>query len=69
MPKLLIEICPREPRASACLMDGREVSSDKAVAAALADCCKSGDCQDACEYVRDRRGVEFRIVARNAAGA
>lgn len=68
MPRLIIEICPAEPCASACLMDGREVSEDSAVADALADCRASGDCQPACEYVRDTLGVDFRIVARNAAG-
>lgn len=69
MARLIIEICPHEPRASACLGSGESVSADSEVAEALADCCASGDAQDACEYVRDRLRPEFRIVARNAAGA
>lgn len=68
MPALIIEICPHEPRASACLMNGAEVTTDSKVRDALADCRASGDCEPACEYVRDAMGVEFRIVARNAAG-
>ena len=67
--QLKIEICPNEPRASAYLADGREVSADPRIAAHLADCRASGDVQPACEYVRDSLGVEFRILARNAAGA
>jgi hypothetical protein len=27
-PKLIIEICPAEPRASACLVNGEDVSAD-----------------------------------------
>lgn len=67
-PKLIIEICPREPRASACLMSGDEVSSDAEVSAHLADCTRSGDNEEACRYVVRHVGVEFRTVARNAAG-
>lgn len=66
---LIIEICPREPRASACLADGRDVSADPRISAALADCRASGDCQPACEHVRDAIGVDFRIIARDASGA
>lgn len=68
MAQLIIEICPREPRASACLMNGESVSSDPDVARDLADCTRSGDCEPACLYVLEQVGVEFRIVARNAAG-
>lgn len=68
MPALIIEICPREPRASACLMNGESYWSDQDVANDMRDCNASGDCQPACEYVRDVLGVEFRIIARNAAG-
>ncbi|MEN3144594.1 hypothetical protein ABDF71_21630 [Ochrobactrum sp. WV_118_8] len=68
MPKLIIEICPHEPRASICTMDGLPVSCDPVLSAHVMDCTASGDCQPACEYVRDVIGVEFRIVARNAAG-
>lgn len=67
-PKIIIEICPQEPRASACLMSGEEVSTDAEVSAHLADCTRSGDCEDACRYVVRHVGVEFRIVARNFAG-
>ena len=68
MAKLIVEICPREPRASACLINGEEVSADGEVARDLADCTRSGDCEPACLYVLDHVGVEFRIVARNADG-
>lgn len=69
MPKLIIEISPREPRASACLMNGASVAEDSEVAEAFADCLGSGDAQPACDYVRDHLGVDFRIVAMNEAGA
>jgi hypothetical protein len=65
--QLIIEICPSEPRASACLMNGDAVSSDPDVAEHLSDCTRSGDCEDACRYVVRHVGVEFRIMARNAA--
>lgn len=68
MSKLIVEICPYEPRTSACLMSGDEVSADTEVSAHLADCNASGDCEDACLFVLRHVGVEFRIVARNAAG-
>lgn len=68
MAQLIIEICPREPRASACLIDGQEVSADEQVASDLADCTRSGDCEPACEYVLEHVGVEFRIIARNDQG-
>jgi hypothetical protein len=68
MTKLIIEICPREPRTSACLMNGDEVSADPQVAQDLADCNRSGDCEPSCLYVLDHVGVEFRIVAKNAQG-
>ncbi len=67
-PRLIIEICPAEPRTSPCLMDGSEVSADPEVSESLADCNRSGDCEPACEYVLRHVGVEFRIVARDAAG-
>ena len=69
-PRLIIEICPHEAvaDASACLPNGKPVSDDPDITEALADCCRSGDCQPACEYVRDVVGVEFRIVVRNAKG-
>ena len=67
-PGLIIEICPAMGNASPCLPNGKEVSEDEDIAGHLADCRRSGDCQPACEYVRDHIGVEFRIVARNAQG-
>lgn len=69
MPRLIIEISPDEPRASACLMDGSEVTADIEVYRAMRDCIKGGDAEPACTYVRDQLGVEFRIVAKDAAGA
>lgn len=66
-PRLCIEICPREPRATACLIDGSEVSSDPQVAQDLADCARSGDCEPACRFILEHVGVEFRIIARNPA--
>lgn len=68
MAKLIIEVCPREPRASVCLMSGADVSHDPEVSEHLADCRRSGDCEEACRFVLDHVGVEFRTVARNAAG-
>lgn len=64
---LIIEICPNEPRASMCLQSGASVRGSEYEADIL-DCCASGDCEPACNYVRDHVGVEFRIVARNATG-
>ena len=64
-PRLIISLSPAEPATSACLPDGREVTEDSAVREALEDCNASGDCQPACEYVRDEIGVDWRIVARN----
>jgi len=68
MPQVIIQICPREGLASPCLMNGESIHTDDAIAEAFADCVKSGDCEPACEYVRDNIKVDFRIVARNAAG-
>lgn len=65
-PRIIIGICPREPRATACLMNGEDVSSDAEVAQHLADCNRPGDCQQACLYVLNHVGVEFRIIARSA---
>lgn len=64
---LIIEICPNEPRASMCLANGESVRGSDYESDVL-DCCASGDCQPACEHIREHVGVEFRIVARNAAG-
>lgn len=65
---IIIEICPREPRTSACLPDGRDISADPAIASHMADCRASGDCEPACEYVRDIIGVDWRIIARQPDG-
>lgn len=68
MSKLIIEICPREPRASACLTSGDEVTADPEVCAHLDDCTRPGDCAGACHFVLSHVGVDFRTVACNAAG-
>jgi hypothetical protein len=49
-------------------MSGEEISTDPAVAFDWADCARSGDCEQACRYVIDHVGVEFRTVARNDKG-
>jgi hypothetical protein len=67
-PQIIIEICPDEPRATACLMDGSEIATDPDILSDIKDCTKSGDCQEACEFIRDQIGVEFRIVARDQSG-
>ena len=64
MAEYIIEICPFEPYADICDMNGESVANDPDIA----DCRASGDCEPACTYVRDSLGVEFRIVARNSAG-
>lgn len=65
---IIIEICPNEPRTSACLADGGEISSNAEIAQDFADCRASGDNEEACRYVLRVHKPEFRIVARNAAG-
>lgn len=67
-PQLIIEICPREPRASACLINGDEIETDPDILQHLEDCNRSGDCEPACRYILEQLGVEFRIVALNASG-
>jgi len=62
--EFIIEICPHEPRASICGTNGESVANDSDIA----DCRASGDCEPACLHVLNQRGVEFRIIARNAAG-
>ena len=62
--EFIIEICPHEPRASICDMNGESVANDSDIAG----CRASGDVEEACLYVLNQRGVEFRIIARNAAG-
>ena len=61
--RYIVEICPIEPRASICGMNGESVDSHQEIA----DCRASGDCQPACEYVLSL-GVQFRIVARDDSG-
>lgn len=63
----IIEICPNEGSAQGCTMSGdgllgTEFESD------IMDCNKSGDCEPACEFVRDQLKPEFRIVAKDANG-
>lgn len=64
---IIMEICPREPRASACLATGENIIGSDYEADIL-DYTASGDAEPACAYVRDSIGVDFRIVARNASG-
>jgi hypothetical protein len=59
---MIIEICPHEPRATACTQDPQDV-------AALMDCTRPGDVQEACEFVLNQVDVEFHIIARNSEGA
>lgn len=62
--EFIIEICPNEPRASICGMNGESVANDSDITG----CRASGDVEPACLHVLNQRGVEFRIIARNAAG-
>ena len=62
--RYIIELCPHEPRASIYSMNGESVGQDPDIA----DCRASGDVEPACLYVLNHRGVNFRIIARNAAG-
>ena len=64
---LIILVSPAEPLAEICTSDGESVIGSEWESDIL-DCTRSGDCQSACEYVRDHIGVEFRIVAKNSAG-
>lgn len=61
--KFIIEVSPREPRASICGLNGESVANDPDVI----DCCAPGDAEPACRYLLGL-GIEFRIVARNALG-
>ena len=65
---LIIEICPHEGRASMCLANGESVVGSD-YWPDIEDCTSGGDCEPACAYVRDHIGVDFRVIARNAAGA
>ncbi len=62
----IIEICPHEPRASACTQDGAEIRTHELFQDWL-DCNASGDAEEACKYVLSL-GVDFRIVARTPSG-
>ena len=64
---LIIEICPCEPRASACLANGESIIGS-VFESDMLDCTASGDAEPACAYVRDQIGIDFRIIARNAGG-
>ena len=59
MAMITIEICPREPRASVAIWVKESHENP------LLDCTGPGDAQPACEYVRDKIGVVFQIVAIN----
>lgn len=61
--KFIIEVSSREPRASICGIYGESVATDPDVA----DCRASGDVEPACRHLLGL-GIEFRIVAQNAAG-
>lgn len=67
MTNLIIEICPREPRSEVILINGESVAGSD-FEQDLIDCTGPGDAQNACEYILDQIGVEFRIVAQNSAG-
>ena len=62
---LVIELVGED--VSICLTNGQEVSVDEEVSTALAHCRASGDVEEACAYVRDHLGVDFRTIARNEA--
>lgn len=66
--RLEIEICPHELRTSAYMSDGESIKRDSDIGQDMADCVASGDCQPACEYVRDVHKPAFRITARNPSG-
>ena len=60
-PHYIIELIGED--VTICDMNGESVANDPDIA----DCRASGDVEPACQYVRDSLGVEFRIVACNAA--
>ena len=60
MKNLIIEI--QSTYAGICTMEGESIIGSKWESDVL-DCTTSGDCWDACEYVLDHVGVEFRTVA------
>ena len=62
--KFIVEICPFEGRASACWPNGTRIRQTSQLGEDLADCCKSGDCQDACEYVIAAYAIEWSIVRK-----
>lgn len=62
---IIIEICPREGLAIACLDNGESIIGSEHESD-FADCVKSGDCEPACAYIRDNLKPEFRIVARDS---
>jgi hypothetical protein len=64
---LVIQICPHEPMSCMSLLNGESVRGSE-YEADLRDCIKTGDCQQACEYVLDHIGVTFCIVAKDGSG-
>lgn len=47
---------------STCKMNGEEIGKSLRLYSDLEDCSKSGDCQEACEYVLKNHKPEFRTV-------
>jgi len=64
---LICEICPQAGETSFCLQNGDPVQDSK-YWNDIEACTFSGDAKDACEFVLDQIGVEFRIVAKNQSG-
>ena len=67
----IIEICPSEGATSVCRLNGARVSPKSTLFTDLADCCKSGDCREACRHVLTTYRPQFRTVRRmpdNASG-
>ncbi len=62
--KVIAEVCPYEGSVSLCCPDGRKIGKQSKLFSDLANCCKSGDCQNACEFVLEKYEVEWRIVRK-----
>lgn len=65
MKPLIIEIDAEN--ATMCLANGESVKGSE-YESDVADCCASGDVEDACRYLVNHVGIEFCIVAKNANG-
>lgn len=66
--KIIIEISPPGD-VTVCLDNGEPLTQSHATAIHWADACSSGDCQSACEYIRDFLEIEFRTVALQSDGS